>query len=88
MWFAGLHITSRDLTMLKVFSDSTRDPRRHTASVLLSACVSDAAGLAAGDDAEQITVQPLDSIPALQLAFKDHRDMLNYYLNHGPATEC
>lgn len=84
----GIRLAEADLRVLRVFSDPRRDPRRHTASVLMGACVRDARGMRAGDDATEVTVHPLAAVGELQLAFRDHQEMLRHFLQSSPDLAC
>ena len=65
-----------DLTLLGCYSDPSRDPRRHTISIVF---VAQGHGLPqAGDDAARLQVFPLDALPD-RLCF-DHRRILDDYL--------
>ncbi len=67
----GLNITLDSL--LGVYSDPQRDPRRHTLSVVYIAHTEHPESLQAGDDAAGAAFYPLDALP--QLAF-DHAIIL------------
>lgn len=71
-----LDVTIRSL--LGVYSDPSRDPRRHTASVVY---VCRAYGLpCGGDDAATATLYPLDALPLDKLVF-DHAQIVRDYLD-------
>lgn len=67
----GLEITLESL--LGVYSDPERDPRRHTMSVVYIAHTERPESLRAGDDAAGAAFYPLDALP--ELAF-DHARIL------------
>ena len=69
----GLSVTLE--TLLYVYSDPARDPRKHTISTVFTA---HASGEPVGmDDAEEARIFSLDNLPA-NLAF-DHRQILDDY---------
>lgn len=63
--------------LLGVYSDPARDPRGHTLSVVYTAQALDLDRLAAGDDAAQARLYPLDALPPL--AF-DHGRILDDFI--------
>ena len=65
------------LTLFGVYSKPDRDPRGHTLSVVYTAQALNPSSLAAGDDAGQARVFPLDRLPS-PLAF-DHGLILKNY---------
>lgn len=67
----GLHITLKSL--LGVYSDPARDPRRHTMAVVYIADTEHPERLQAGDDAAEAAFHPLEALP--ELAF-DHARIL------------
>lgn len=76
------------LKQFHVFSDPTRDPRRHTASMTFVGRVKTAWNLAkAADDAKQIAVVKVVDIKAnkVKLAF-DHGKILAKYLEEYHGT--
>ena len=79
------HLHLRDLHLLGIFSEPTRDPRRHTASIAYLAHVVGGAdaGLSAGDDAaETLLVHPKKVLgPDYHFAF-DHRDIVVAYCKY------
>lgn len=69
-----LDVDLKDL--LGVYSDPTRDPRQHTASVVY---IATASGMpSAADDAKNLQIVKLDSLPG-NLAF-DHAQILQDYI--------
>jgi 8-oxo-dGTP diphosphatase len=74
--------------LLGVYSDPRRDRRRHTISVVFTAQCLDPDELAAGDDAGDARVFPLDRLPE-PLAF-DHARILDDYARlrrkYNPAS--
>jgi 8-oxo-dGTP diphosphatase len=77
--------TNLDLTHLeqfRVYSDPTRDARRHTVSAVFRCRVGDISAIKQGDDAKAVVLVSLkNSLQTLQLAF-DHRTILEDYLRH------
>jgi 8-oxo-dGTP diphosphatase len=69
-------LTVRLTGLLGVYSDPNRDPRGHTMSVVYTGEPEDPSRLAAGDDAAEAEVYPLDRLP--ELAF-DHAQILADY---------
>lgn len=59
----GLYV--RLLGLLGVYSDPSRDPRRHTMSTVFIAETDHPETLAAGDDAQSAAFHPLDALPPL-----------------------
>ena len=70
--------------LLGVYSDPTRDPRFHTASVVF---IAQAQGQPkGGDDAKEAKLYALEEIPMDQLVF-DHSEILkDYLLQHHTET--
>ena len=68
------------LEQFHLYSDPTRDERRHTASAVFRCLVSSVAQLKAKDDARSAKAWRLDELLALELAF-DHRQILIDYVN-------
>lgn len=74
--------TNLDVTGLeqfRVYSDPTRDKRRHTVSAVLRGRALDVTALHKGDDAKAVKIIPLRLVPTLDLAF-DHRVILMDYI--------
>ncbi|MCY3411092.1 MAG: NUDIX hydrolase [Candidatus Heimdallarchaeota archaeon] len=70
----GLSISPREI--LGVYSDSKRDPRGHTVSIVF---ISDCTGIpTAGDDASDYKWISLDEVYNVKLAF-DHQLILEHY---------
>ena len=67
------------LSLLNVFSDPSRDPRFHTASVVY---ICKAEGVPKGlDDAKEAIIYTKEEIPFEKLVF-DHANILREYLKH------
>jgi len=67
------------LSLLNVFSDPSRDPRFHTASVVY---ICKAEGVPKGlDDAKEAIIYTKEEIPFEKLVF-DHANILRQYLKH------
>ena len=67
------------LSLLNVFSDPSRDPRFHTASVVY---ICKAEGIPKGlDDAKEAIIYTKEEIPFEKLVF-DHANILRQYLKH------
>ncbi len=77
----GLVIELKDIHFWRVMSDPSRDPRRHTVSLVYRCRVSDLSTLKrnGGDDAKGVELVSASRLPSLTLAF-DHRDILRSYL--------
>jgi 8-oxo-dGTP diphosphatase len=80
--------TNLDLTALeqfRVYSDPTRDARRHTVSAVLHCRVEDISVIKQGDDAKAVVVVSLKTaLKTLQFAF-DHRAILEDFVHqHHP----
>ncbi len=73
----GLSITLDEL--FYVYSDPTRDPRRHTMSVVFLAHASEEP--VAGDDAAAVKIVPESELASYDLAF-DHGRIIAEYLNY------
>lgn len=67
------------LTQFKMFSDPSRDSRRHTASIVFRCIVTTVEGLKGGDDAKSVKLVALRDVLKLPLAF-DHRTILYEYI--------
>lgn len=74
----NLDITS--LEQFRVYSDPSRDKRRHTISCVFRCIVKNINNIKRGDDAKAVKIIPLKDIINLQLAF-DHRTILTDYIN-------
>lgn len=59
----GLEVTLTSL--LGVYSDPARDPRKHTMSVVFTAQAADLASIKAGDDAGSVALHSLEALPSL-----------------------
>ncbi len=77
------NLAGRMRYQMHTYSDPSRDPRRHTASVVF--VVDSDGALRAGDDAAAAQVWPLDALP--HLCF-DHADIVEDYVRgrYVPAT--
>jgi 8-oxo-dGTP diphosphatase len=73
------NLTVAHLEQFRMYSDPTRDKRRHTASMVFRCVVHSVASLHTGDDAKSVKLVPLKDLLQLQLAF-DHRQILTDYL--------
>ena len=77
-------LTVRSVEQFRVYSEPHRDPRRHTASVVM---IVRAEGVPrAADDAKSIVVAPLRKAVHMKLAF-DHEQVLRDYLQQRPLTK-
>lgn len=70
----------QDIELFHVYSDPTRDARRHTVSAVYRSKVKSTVGMKVGDDAKGVEVIKLrDAVTHLDLAF-DHRAILLDYM--------
>lgn len=73
------NLTLNSLEQFRVYSDPSRDARRHTVSMVFRGTVASVADLHTGDDAKSVKVVPLAEVLTLALAF-DHRKIFEEYL--------
>jgi 8-oxo-dGTP diphosphatase len=67
------------LEQFRIYSDPSRDMRRHTVSAAFRCRVKDASNMHRGDDAKGVDLIPIKEILNLHFAF-DHRTILTDYL--------
>jgi ADP-ribose pyrophosphatase YjhB (NUDIX family) len=79
----GIKVEEKDLTLLGVYSDPSRDERGHTVSVIFYTSVSGKPN--AGDDAENARYFPIDDLPLL--AF-DHKKVVGDYISKVRALSA
>jgi 8-oxo-dGTP diphosphatase len=79
------NLTIAKLEQFKMYSDPSRDARRHTVSMVFRVTVNSVADLHTGDDAKSVKVVDLKDVLSLNLAF-DHRyifeDFIRRYHPH------
>jgi 8-oxo-dGTP diphosphatase len=73
------NLTVSHLEQFHVYSDPSRDKRRHTVSVVFRCFVENINYLHTGDDAKQVRLISLKSISKLKMAF-DHSKVLEDYI--------
>jgi 8-oxo-dGTP diphosphatase len=73
------NLTVSKLEQFKLYSDPTRDKRRHTASMVFRCVVHSIGELHSGDDAKRLRVVKLADVKALSFAF-DHGHILHQYM--------
>ena len=73
------NLTVSRLEQFKLYSDPTRDKRRHTASMVYRCVVHSIGELHSGDDAKRLKVVKLADVRSLSFAF-DHSHILHEYL--------
>ena len=79
------HLHLDHIEQFHVYSNPTRDIRRHTVSVVFRCVVNDFTAIHRGDDAKSVVIVPLVDALQLHLAF-DHRDILEDYIKHYHAS--
>ena len=79
------NLSIHSLHQFKMFSDPSRDSRRHTASIVFRCIVTNVDGLKGGDDAKAVKLVPLKEVLQLPLAF-DHRTILYEYIDKFHPT--
>ena len=75
------NLTAVHLEQFKLYSDPSRDKRRHTASMVYRCIIDgdDIQYLHRGDDAKAVKLIPLSTVLSLNLAF-DHQTIIREYL--------
>lgn len=76
----NLEITEDNMQQFRVYSDPTRDARRHTVSAVFRCVVNDISEIKRGDDAKAVVIVSLKkAFRSYQFAF-DHRKILEDYV--------
>ena len=73
------NLSIMNIEQYRVYSDPSRDKRRHTVSCVMRGHVRNTEGMHLGDDAKGVEVVPLSKALSLPLAF-DHREILTDYI--------
>jgi 8-oxo-dGTP diphosphatase len=73
------NLTLTSLEQFRMYSNPSRDARRHTVSMVFRGTVASVTDIHTGDDAKSVKVVPLADVLSLTLAF-DHRKIFEEYL--------
>lgn len=80
------NLTAVHLEQFKLYSDPSRDKRRHTASMVYRCIIDgdDIQYLHRGDDAKAVKLIPLSTVMSLNLAFDHHTIIREYITKYHP----
>jgi len=80
------NLTAVHLEQFKLYSDPSRDKRRHTVSMVYRCIIDsdDIQYLHKGDDAKAVKLIPLATVLSLNLAFDHHMILQEYITKYHP----
>lgn len=78
------NLTIATIEQFGMYSDPSRDPRRHTASMVFRCTVDNIQHMKNGDDAKAVKTFPLKDALHLPLAFDHKKILLDYIRKYHP----